>query len=135
VPSGLASMRLPCSGSAALSPTQARPRRFCQASRLTTQTRPASLDVIIKSELVERVADKNPRLHKTDIQRIVDAVFDRTGSAPAQRNRVELRGFGTFSLRIWPARAGRNPKTGAVVSVARESFPSIQDREGNASSS
>jgi integration host factor subunit beta len=81
---------------------------------------------MIKSELVQRLAEKNLHLHKADIQKIVDAIFDRIELALAQRNRVELRGFGAFSVRVWPARAGRNPKTGAVVIVPETIHPAFR---------
>jgi integration host factor subunit beta len=82
--------------------------------------------VMIKSELIQRVADKNLHLHKTEVEKIVNAIFDQIELALAQGGRVELRGFGVFSLRVWPAREGRNPKTGAVVSVPKTLHPAFR---------
>jgi integration host factor subunit beta len=81
---------------------------------------------MIKSELVQRVAEKYPHLYNTHIQKMVDAIFDRIELALAQRNRVELRGFGAFSVRVWSARPGRNPGTGAVVSVPETAHPAFR---------
>ena len=67
---------------------------------------------MIKSELAQRIARKNRHLYQVDAEKIVDAVLDSIVSALARRERVELRGFGTFSAKVHPARSGRNPKTG-----------------------
>ena len=74
---------------------------------------------MIKSDLVRRVAGKNPHLHAKDAERIVNAVLDVIGAALARRDRVETRGFGVFTVRLQSARPGRNPKNGAAVSVFR----------------
>ena len=58
--------------------------------------------------------------HGLDVQRIVDTVFEQIGSALARGNRVELRGFGAFSLRTRSERVGRNPRTGDEVAVPRK---------------
>ena len=78
---------------------------------------------MIKSELVARLAEANPHLYQRDVERIVTAVFDEIAAALAQGHRVELRGFGAFSVKHRPARTGRNPRTGAHVSVDRKSVP------------
>jgi integration host factor subunit beta len=65
---------------------------------------------VIKSELVSRIASQNPRLYTRDADRVVDAILDEIVSAMARRERVELRGFGTFGVKVWPARIGRNPR-------------------------
>lgn len=78
---------------------------------------------MIKSELIHRVASANPHLRQRAVETIVDAVLDGISLALANGQRVELRGFGVFSTRQWPARAGRNPRTGALVSVSPRSAP------------
>jgi integration host factor subunit beta len=70
---------------------------------------------VVKTELVQRVAMHNPHLYQSDIENIVNAVFNELTAAPAGGDRVELRGFGAFSLRHRSARIARNPRTGAHV--------------------
>ena len=70
-----------------------------------------------KSDLIKRLAEANPHLTQRDIEKIVSTVFDEVTEALARRDRVELRGFGAFSVREREARVGRNPRTGAEVSV------------------
>ena len=76
-----------------------------------------------KSELIARLAAKNPHLYQRDVERIVATVFDEISKALANGDRVELRGFGAFSVKHRPARTGRNPRTGAHVSVDQKSVP------------
>ena len=76
-----------------------------------------------RSGLIKRLATANPHLYARDIERIVDAVFERIGAALARGDRVELRGFGAFSTRPRRARAGRNPRTGARVAVPGKVAP------------
>lgn len=78
---------------------------------------------MIKSELIARLATENPHLTQRDIERVVSVVFDRMTDALSEGGRVELRGFGAFSVRSRPARAGRNPRTGEPVSVKAKSVP------------
>ena len=78
---------------------------------------------VIKSELVQIIANRNPHLFLRDVENIVNAIFDEITEALAEGNRVELRGFGAFSVKNRPARTGRNPRTGAHVSVDRKSVP------------
>jgi len=78
---------------------------------------------MIKSELVSRVAAQNPHLYQRDVETIVGAILDTIGEALARGDRVELRGFGAFSVKKRDARAGRNPRTGAAVSVAEKHIP------------
>lgn len=78
---------------------------------------------MIKSELVQIIANRNPHLFQRDIENIVNAVFDEISLALAQGNRVELRGFGAFSIKNRPARTGRNPRTGETVSVDEKWVP------------
>ena len=76
-----------------------------------------------KSELIARLAARNPHLYQRDVERIVATVFDQISKALASGDRVELRGFGAFSVKNRPARMGRNPRTGAHVSVEKKSVP------------
>ncbi len=76
-----------------------------------------------KSELITRLAEANPHLYQRDVERIVTTIFDEIAVALARGDRVELRGFGAFSVKHRPARAGRNPRTGAHVPVDQKSVP------------
>ena len=76
-----------------------------------------------KSELVQRLAEANPHLYQRDVEIIVTAIFDEIAGALSRGDRVELRGFGAFSVKHRPARAGRNPRTGAHVPVDQKSVP------------
>lgn len=72
---------------------------------------------MIKSELIQRLSDENPHLYQRDVERIVSTVFEEITEALARGDRVELRGFGAFSVKTRDARVGRNPRTGAAVDV------------------
>jgi integration host factor subunit beta len=76
-----------------------------------------------KSDLVKRLAAANPHLFQRDIERIVTTVFEEISAALARRDRVELRGFGAFSVRAREARLGRNPRTGREVEVPEKLVP------------
>jgi integration host factor subunit beta len=78
---------------------------------------------MIKSELVLRIANRNPHLYLRDVEKIVNAILDEITSALARGDRVELRGFGAFSVKHRDARVGRNPRTGAHVPVDEKSVP------------
>ncbi|HEY0145957.1 MAG: integration host factor subunit beta [Methylovirgula sp.] len=78
---------------------------------------------MIKSELVQRIADRNPHLYLRDVEKIVNAILDEIVKALARGDRVELRGFGAFSVKHRDARLGRNPRTGAHVSVDEKAVP------------
>jgi integration host factor subunit beta len=78
---------------------------------------------MIKSELVTRLAEANPHLYQRDVERIISTVFDEITSALSRGDRVELRGFGAFSVKHRPARVGRNPRTGDPVDVDAKSVP------------
>jgi integration host factor subunit beta len=78
---------------------------------------------MIKSQLVDRVALKSPHLHKSEADKIVNAIFDCLVSALARRDRVELRGFGSFAVTVREAGPARNPKTGAPVNLSERIFP------------
>ncbi|MEE8504682.1 MAG: integration host factor subunit beta [Kiloniellales bacterium] len=76
-----------------------------------------------KSELIQRLSEINPHLYHRDVERIVTTIFDEITDALARGDRVELRGFGAFSVKQRDARIGRNPRTGAVVQVAEKRIP------------
>jgi integration host factor subunit beta len=78
---------------------------------------------MIKSELVERLAEANPHLLQKDVERLVATVFEEITKALADGRRVELRGFGAFSTKGRRARTGRNPRTGESVSVEAKRVP------------
>ncbi len=78
---------------------------------------------MIKSELIQRLAERNPHLFHRDVERIVATIFDEITAALARGDRVELRGFGAFSVKRRNARVGRNPRTGAHVPVEEKSVP------------
>ncbi|MCK5546146.1 MAG: integration host factor subunit beta [Rhodospirillaceae bacterium] len=76
-----------------------------------------------KSELIQRLADANPHLYLRDVERIVTTIFEEITDALADGNRVELRGFGAFSVKERGARVGRNPRTGEAVNVSAKYIP------------
>lgn len=78
---------------------------------------------MIKSELVQMIADKNPHLYHRDVENVVNAILNEITDALASGNRVELRGFGAFSVKNRPARNARNPKTGEQVTVDEKWVP------------
>jgi len=78
---------------------------------------------MIKSELVDLLAAKNPYLHRRDAENAVDAVLDEITGALERGERVEIRGFGTFVVRHRPARSGRNPLNGNAVFVEKKWVP------------
>jgi integration host factor subunit beta len=78
---------------------------------------------MIKSELVQRISEQNPHLYQRDVENIVNAILGEIIAAMARGDRVELRGFGAFSVKQRPARTGRNPRTGAHVSVDEKCVP------------
>jgi integration host factor subunit beta len=78
---------------------------------------------MIKSELIQKIAEENPHLFQRDVERIVGTVFDEIIEAMAAGHRVELRGFGAFSVKKRDARQGRNPRTGDSVTVEEKFVP------------
>ena len=78
---------------------------------------------MIKSGLIERITAQNPHLYDRDIEKVVYAIFDEMVDALRRGDRVELRGFGTFSAKLRKAHQGRNPRTGAAVQVAKKAVP------------
>jgi integration host factor subunit beta len=78
---------------------------------------------MLKSDLVWSIWHQNQHLLFRDAEKIVDALFDEITRSLARGKRIELRGFGTFSLRVWEARTGRNPRTGVSVLVPKKVLP------------
>ncbi|MGI9367246.1 MAG: integration host factor subunit beta [Ruegeria sp.] len=78
---------------------------------------------MIRSELIQKIADENPHLYQRDVERIVNTVFEEVTDAMARGDRVELRGFGAFSVKKRDARIGRNPRTGETVQVEEKCVP------------
>ncbi|MGB0747471.1 MAG: integration host factor subunit beta [Magnetospiraceae bacterium] len=76
-----------------------------------------------KSELIAQLAEASPHLFQRDVERIVTTIFDEIAAALARGDRVELRGFGAFSVKEREARTGRNPRTGDTVDVDAKYVP------------
>ena len=76
-----------------------------------------------KSDLIRQLAEANPHLYQRDIERIVSTVFEEVTEALVRGDRVELRGFGAFSVRHRSSRVGRNPRTGEEVRVPDKAVP------------
>ena len=76
-----------------------------------------------RSELIDGLAEDNPHLTRGDVERIVAAFFDEMTTALARGKRVELRGFGNFTVKHRKARIGRNPRTGETVEVEQKAVP------------
>lgn len=76
-----------------------------------------------RSDLVQKLAEKNPHLMQKDVERIVNTIFEEITVALSRGDRVELRGFGAFSVKKREARTGRNPRTGETVDVAEKIVP------------
>ncbi|MEM1419776.1 MAG: integration host factor subunit beta [Pseudomonadota bacterium] len=81
---------------------------------------------MIKSELVSRIAAENPNLAQKDVEAVVSSVFDEISKALSEGHRVELRGFGAFSVKDREARTARNPRTGEMVPVAAKKVPAFK---------
>jgi len=78
---------------------------------------------MIKSELIQKVAQANQHLYQRDVETIVNVILDEITDALARGDRVELRGFGAFTVKHRGARRGRNPRTGAAVFVEEKFVP------------
>jgi len=78
---------------------------------------------MIRSELIQKISDDNPHLYQRDVERIVNTIFEEIIGAMARGDRVELRGFGAFSVKKRDARVGRNPLTGESVNVEEKHVP------------
>ena len=80
-------------------------------------------DTMIRSELVQKLVDVNSHLHQRDVEKIVSTIFEEIINTMAEGDRVELRGFGAFSVKKRDPRIGRNPRTGESVSVEEKHVP------------
>ena len=78
---------------------------------------------MLKPQLIERIAERIPHLNKRDVEHIVDAILEEVEAALSRGDRVELRGFGAFSVKSRPGRTGRNPRTGEPVTVPEKCLP------------
>lgn len=78
---------------------------------------------MIKSELIAKLVEANPHLYQRDVERIVATIFEEITGALSRGDRVELRGFGAFSVKHRPERTGRNPRTGDTVHVEEKWVP------------
>lgn len=78
---------------------------------------------MIKSQLIDALAEENPHLTQRDVERVVSVILERVIGALESGGRVELRGFGAFSVRSRAARPGRNPRTGQSVHVRAKHVP------------
>ncbi|MDG1128431.1 integration host factor subunit beta [Seohaeicola saemankumensis] len=78
---------------------------------------------MIRSELIQKIAEENPHLFQRDVEKIVNTIFEEITNAMARGDRVELRGFGAFSVKKREARIGRNPRTGETVPVEEKYVP------------
>jgi integration host factor subunit beta len=76
-----------------------------------------------KSELIERLSSTTGELNKKEAELIINTIFDSIGGALAEGDRVEIRGFGSFTIRERDARVARNPKSGEVVSIPTKKTP------------
>lgn len=85
---------------------------------------------MIKSELILRVAAQNPHPYNRDVEKVVNTVFDEIEAALVRRERVELRGFGAFTVKTRGARCGRNPKNWAYISVPETGHPAFKTGKG-----
>ena len=76
-----------------------------------------------KSELILKITSKNSYLYHKDVFKIIDTLFNCVTKALKDGDRVELRGFGTFTTKLRNARIGRNPKTGDPVAIPQKKMP------------
>jgi integration host factor subunit beta len=78
---------------------------------------------VTKSELIERLTNKQPHLAHKDVELVVKCLLEQMSDTLATGNRIEIRGFGSFSLHYRPPRVARNPKTGDTVSLSSKYVP------------
>ena len=81
---------------------------------------------MIRSELIQKIADENPHLFQRDVEKIVNTIFEEITNAMARGDRVELRGFGAFSVKKRDARIGRNPRTGETIKIKASKNPAFK---------
>ena len=85
---------------------------------------------MVRSELVARIAEQNPHLFARDVEAVVDTILDAVTAALAEGNRVELRGFGAFTVKKTEARTSRNPGSGASVAVSAKAHVQFRPSKG-----
>ena len=85
-----------------------------------------------KSELIESIARSQKHLPAKDVELAVKHILELMSEALANGKRIEIRGFGWFSLHYRPPRMGRNPKTGEAVALAGQERAALQARQGSA---
>jgi integration host factor subunit beta len=95
----------------------------CAFGTLAISQVPGAATAMTKSELIQRLAEKNPHLYQRDLEIIVDTIFGKITAALMRGDRVELRGFGAFAIKRRNARVGRNPRSGASVQVGEKHAP------------
>ncbi|MEM6626582.1 MAG: integration host factor subunit beta [Pseudomonadota bacterium] len=78
---------------------------------------------MLRSQLILKLSEEHPEMRVREVEQIVDVVFDEIAAALERGDRVELRGFGAFSVRKREARTGRNPRTGDNVAVEEKHVP------------
>ncbi len=81
---------------------------------------------MLKSDLIERIAEQNPHLYERDVEIIVNTILSTITAALARGDRVELRGFGMFTVKRRDARTGRNPRNGERVAVSEKVVPAFK---------
>jgi integration host factor subunit beta len=81
---------------------------------------------MLKSQLIDLIAAENTHLYRRDLENVVNTILGEVATALSRGQRVELRGFGVFSVKSRPARAGRNPRTGAPIAIGQKSFPNFK---------
>lgn len=91
---------------------------------------PDSEQALTKSELVAHIARAQPQLSEADVELAVNAILERMGGAMVDGERIEIRGFGSMSLRYRPPRTGRNPKTGEEVHIPEKYVPHFKPGVG-----
>jgi len=85
---------------------------------------------MIKSQLIKRLLNKNPHLIQKDVEKITSLVLEKITSSLEDNGRVEIRGFGSLSVRKRNAKNGRNPKTGESVFVPEKKVPIFKSGKG-----
>ena len=85
---------------------------------------------MIKSQLVKRLLNKNPHLIQKDLEKITSIVLEKIASTLENEGRVEIRGFGSLSVRKRRSKNGRNPRTGESVFVPEKKAPIFKSGKG-----
>jgi integration host factor subunit beta len=85
---------------------------------------------LTRSELIAKLAAQNPSLYHRDLESLVGTILEEISAALERGDRVELRGFGAFSVRHRKARMGRNPRTGSSVQVSEKKVPFFKMGKG-----